>query len=633
VGNTSKHLDTDSSYPNDSFDVKCNGTDKIDGLPTDFVGTSNNFENDVAIFAVNYGQQNQNIFKDITLDQSEFPETSETLQITDQIVKKGSANNRTLAGQNIYNVYGYRSYKSEIQMMGNAMVKPMMHFQLNNIPMYHCVYLVTHAKHSIQPNNMSTTFSGVRIRYAKSKIIDAFDMYMSLLDAMDLTNTPSGNSNGTSIGQTAIIQTIQTYPSATNGYLANAINTTNPSDGLKMAKLDFSKITGLEAEQLPDTDLNRYMIAEAIPPLEAMLKAWIRWMKDEGFTGASGKYARITSMYRTASQQAGLTGVGVGAVGFSHHGWGIAIDFKFAKKNGEWIQNKIGGKPNTAVGFDFDQNPSLIWLLDNSHTYGFILPEWARNNTGDEEFWHFEYLGNGAKCMLNLNNIIKGHKVDGNLINGAYDVSVKNPMDFKTKTIPDYSNNCNSLPLQAGRTPSGSPIYSSEADFWTLASVSILENKNIQGRVDVAQSILNRLESKIYPNLANPEITIKGQILSPSQYTSFNNAKTEFAAISDKNSAILALVKQKGWKNSLAKEELEKTVAAFKDNAKIAQARINVGARTDFYAETIKNQIPSNAVDLYTIHGNVFGFFWPGSIAYSKSNPLIAPFPDFSRYS
>jgi hypothetical protein len=343
-------------------------------------------------------------------------------------------------------------------------------------------------------------------------------------------------------------------------------------------------------------------------------------------------------LYRDYNQQQAVSAKynngSAARAGFSHHGWGIALDLQFYDKNGNIINNRdANNNPNTSVGFDFTKNESLLWLLDNSHNYGFILPEWARDNTKNEEFWHFEYLGNGAKCVLRLNNIIKGHKVGENLISNPYDASVHNPIDVITLKEPDYSTNCANLPYQIGRTSAGLPIYSSEADFWTLAAVSRLEGGNIQGRVDVAQSILNRLESQIYPNKTSPSASIKELILSPDQYTCFNNAKIEFAAISDKNSAIIALSKQKGWKNDLAKKELEETVAALKDGALKAKAQSNVGSRTDFYSETIKNQIPSNAVDLTTKNGTVFGFFWPGSIAYSKSGSLIAPFPDFSRYS
>jgi hypothetical protein len=76
-------------------------------LTCHYSATANEYDNDVAVFNVNYSQQNQNIFKDITLDQNEFTETDESLQVTDMIAK-GTENNRTLAGQNIYNVYSVR---------------------------------------------------------------------------------------------------------------------------------------------------------------------------------------------------------------------------------------------------------------------------------------------------------------------------------------------------------------------------------------------------------------------------------------------------------------------------------------------------------------------------------------------
>jgi hypothetical protein len=194
AGDTSKHLDFgDSEYPNDGIDFQCGGKDKgeILNIPGDFIGESNDFENDVAVFAVNYSQQNQNIFKDITLDQSEFSETDESLKITDDIAHKGTENNVSLGGQNIYNVYSVRSYKAEVEMMGNAMVQPMMHFQLNNIPMFHGGYMITRVKHSIKPNHMSTNFSGTRVRYPKTELLTGADFYMGMLDSMNLSNAGS----------------------------------------------------------------------------------------------------------------------------------------------------------------------------------------------------------------------------------------------------------------------------------------------------------------------------------------------------------------------------------------------------------------------------------------------------------
>ena len=207
AGDTSKHLDfANSEYPNDGIDFQCGGNNKSEilNIPTDFIGTSNDFENDVAVFAVNYSQQNQNIFKDITLDQSEFSETDESLRITDDIAHKGSENNVTLGGQNIYNVYSVRSYKAEVEMMGNAMIQPMMHFQLNNIPMFHGAYMITRVKHSIKPNHMLTNFSGTRVRYPKTELLTGADFYMGMLESMNLSNagsTTTGTVGNASIGK------------------------------------------------------------------------------------------------------------------------------------------------------------------------------------------------------------------------------------------------------------------------------------------------------------------------------------------------------------------------------------------------------------------------------------------------
>ena len=187
AGGTSKHLDiAGGNYPNDGFDFQCPNNQLSTSIPKDFTGTSNDFEDDVAVFEVNYSQQNQNIFKDITLDQSEFSETDESLKISDDIANKGAENNVSLGGQNIYSVYSVRSYNAEVEMLGNAMIQPMMHFQLNNIPMFHGAYLIKRVKHSIKPNHMSTIFNGTRVRYPKTELLSGSDFYMGLLDSMEL---------------------------------------------------------------------------------------------------------------------------------------------------------------------------------------------------------------------------------------------------------------------------------------------------------------------------------------------------------------------------------------------------------------------------------------------------------------
>jgi murein DD-endopeptidase MepM/ murein hydrolase activator NlpD len=107
----------------------------------------------------------------------------------------GSENNRTFGGQNMFNVYSVRSYKAEVEMMGNAMIQPMMYFQLNNIPMFHGAYMITHVKHNIKPNFMSTHFTGVRIRFPETPLMTSIDMYKSLLGSIDVSLSSNALSN------------------------------------------------------------------------------------------------------------------------------------------------------------------------------------------------------------------------------------------------------------------------------------------------------------------------------------------------------------------------------------------------------------------------------------------------------
>jgi len=169
-GQKSIHLDMgeDGKYPSDGVNMD-DPDNKFGSAP---------------IFAVNYGQENQNYFKDVSLDQEEFSETQESLKILDDISMRGSEINRSTIGQNLFNIYNTRSYSCEVEMLGDAMIQPMMYFQLNNIPMFKGAYLIIKVSHSIKPNHMSTRFKGVRIKSTKTKLIDEVSLYMNMLGAI-----------------------------------------------------------------------------------------------------------------------------------------------------------------------------------------------------------------------------------------------------------------------------------------------------------------------------------------------------------------------------------------------------------------------------------------------------------------
>ena len=207
-------------------------------------GSSNSNFGSAPIFDVNYGQQNQNYFKDISLDQEEFSETQESLKIIDDIGNRGAENNKSTIGQNLYNIYNTRSYSCEVEMLGDAMIQPMMYFQLNNIPMFRGAYLIIKVSHSIKPNSMSTRFKGVRIKSTKTPLIEEYQLYMNIFgsiptngDYTDSTIAPTGNVDSDDV--------------KTNG----KFNFGNPVDEVRVTSAYGSRIFGGKHEFHPGVDL------------------------------------------------------------------------------------------------------------------------------------------------------------------------------------------------------------------------------------------------------------------------------------------------------------------------------------------------------------------------------------------
>ena len=124
-------------------------------------------DHEIQAFGVTYGMQNQNFFKNITVD-------TQTPQITDysiaNILSIAESGSETANGsktmvkvQSLYPVYANRSYNCTVEMMGCMYITPLMHFQLNNIPMFKGAYVITNVEHKITPNDFITTFTGVRV--------------------------------------------------------------------------------------------------------------------------------------------------------------------------------------------------------------------------------------------------------------------------------------------------------------------------------------------------------------------------------------------------------------------------------------------------------------------------------------
>ena len=448
AGQPSIQLDFNKArFPNDGFDIRCDLNNSLStSVPEDFKqdlrtvdvdGVAKPYEDPVSVFSVKYSQQNQNIFKDISLDQTEFAETEESLKIISDIADKNGENQNRFAGQNMYNVYAVRSYSAEIEMLGNAMVQPLMYFQLDNIPMFHGAYMITRVRHNIKPNHMSTIFTGTRIRAVETPIFDVADAYSNLIKILEMGENATGSANAVAAGS---------YPPLVATIAENQGSNGNPFKNNITSKL-VPEITDVynAKQNIPNENI---LITEATDALVEMLNAFVIHAKSNSFPkykfdNKKEGYISINSLFRNIQKQRDLyaasNGDGTAAYpGNSNHGWGVAVDFQFlAQKEAEYlvngekeiIENKTpipNNKRTIEIGFNIDINPSLKWFLDNSYKFGFIIPQNLREgkNKGVEEFWHFEYHGTSAKCLYNKQPSTYGYTPK---VTAEYKSIVKNP--------------------------------------------------------------------------------------------------------------------------------------------------------------------------------------------------------------
>jgi hypothetical protein len=184
-GNNCYQRKDDFNYVDDSFDL----TDSND-WPEEY---NNSDDNGLIIFKVRYGQEAQNHFYGLQLDQTEFKETQESLEIIDAMTnpKTGSQPSQAGKGNNMYDAYLTRSYNCTVSALGNMSIQPLMYFKLENVPMFRGTYLITGVKHTVTPHNIKTEFTGMRQpRVTVPVVTDAISLLdLSLIDVNETAGT------------------------------------------------------------------------------------------------------------------------------------------------------------------------------------------------------------------------------------------------------------------------------------------------------------------------------------------------------------------------------------------------------------------------------------------------------------
>jgi len=590
AGEPSKSLDfKNSEYENDGIDFRCKDNNLMPVTAEDFTvdEATTPYENSVAVFAVNYSQQNQNIFKDITLDQSEFTETAESLQITNEIANKGAENRVTLGGQNMYDVYSVRSYSTEVEMMGNAMIQPMMYFQLNNIPMFHGAYMIIKVSHSIRPNHMLTTFKGVRIKNVETPLLDAADLYMPLLESVKLSDNSTA-----SVGST-----------------------------VTQAEIPDQAVGGLFVDPFENDKTN------------------VRVTSAPGLRSRSGKVETHKGVDYGLTPGTNLISIYDGTIesikydnGDDNKGFGLYIVIN---------HGVIGDKTYKSIYGHISE-------LDKT-TFGFVLSELTQENINKIVKGYNPNINVKKGQVIGKSGGVRG-KSYIDVLNKKYDTAggsngghlhhelrIGDANQVNTNVFSlQYVNGIPYLPLnayakykdgvkvpdsQTTQSPDAQlTTYGDNADYWSLVAVCALEAGFPQARADVAQSIYNRLAT---PGQGYGK-TIKAIICAPNQYQPTFNNRADWLAINDQNTAITAVKNAKNWTTEVAKNEIYETILAINDEALKQNSRNYIESRTEFSATTSTEAIAIFGVVERTPLNENNAFYWryAGKKLKGKPTPL-----------
>lgn len=163
VGKGSENLPSDAEFnkfDSDSMDLTKPSKQTI--------STSNpNIDKDksnlVVGFNVDFGIQNQNIFKDLSLDMSEKKNTAETFRVNAELAESASGDKVAQQSTSLYSIYRTRSYTCGVSSLGNAMIQPTMYFNLKHVPLFRGAYWIHEVTHDIDSKEFKTDFKGTRM--------------------------------------------------------------------------------------------------------------------------------------------------------------------------------------------------------------------------------------------------------------------------------------------------------------------------------------------------------------------------------------------------------------------------------------------------------------------------------------
>ena len=177
-----KGKDNGADYENDSFSIS--NLSDYSKMPLPLLSNDSSGYK-IPAFGVAYGSQYQSYFKDVQVSMDSPMATEQAIRAQYQIAGMNNESSKATEGgtqadnsaravvtmgQDLFTIYSNNSYTATINMMGCAWIQPLMYFELLNIPMFRGTYLIERVSHHLEPGNMTTNFTGVRMANTTTKL-------------------------------------------------------------------------------------------------------------------------------------------------------------------------------------------------------------------------------------------------------------------------------------------------------------------------------------------------------------------------------------------------------------------------------------------------------------------------------
>lgn len=195
----SSHLELEGQeYENDGFML--NDFNNVASWPEALKSKSTASSSSLKIpaFGVSYGKMYQSYFQNIDVSMDSPTVTEQSIRAQFEIassMNEGEApdnrSNMATLGQDLFTIYSNNSYTCNVTMLGCAWIQPLMYFVLTNVPMFRGTYLIEKVTHHLEPGNMVTKFTGVRMAKTSNTIVRT----SSIRDGSNISQEGSFSSN------------------------------------------------------------------------------------------------------------------------------------------------------------------------------------------------------------------------------------------------------------------------------------------------------------------------------------------------------------------------------------------------------------------------------------------------------